>query len=160
RAERRRVAVVDEAQVELRAQHGGKRPLFAQPGERARDLGEDVELQRTAGRRLPGRREATHYEDAACVEVDRADARLDERQVGAGREPLRGVARVLDDEGALAPVRPADAADRDELSHGRGSRSTPRPPAARPAGTRSRRAWSRRTPCGGARPPGRGGPNT
>ena len=44
--ERRVVAVAEQAQVELVAEHGRDGPLLGQPRERVRDQGEDVELQR------------------------------------------------------------------------------------------------------------------
>ena len=43
-AEGRRVAVVEEPQLELGAEHGGEGPLLGQPAERVRHLGEDVDL--------------------------------------------------------------------------------------------------------------------
>ena len=44
-AERRRVAIVEEAQLELGAEHRGERALLGHPRERVRNLGEDVEAQ-------------------------------------------------------------------------------------------------------------------
>ena len=44
--ERRRVAVAEEAQLELGAEHGSERPLLGEPGERVREEREDVELHR------------------------------------------------------------------------------------------------------------------
>ena len=46
RGERRRVPVVEQAELELVAEHCGERALLRQPRERVRDLSEDVELQR------------------------------------------------------------------------------------------------------------------
>ena len=43
RAERRRIAVVEEAQLELGAEHGRERLLLGEPAEGVRDLGEDVD---------------------------------------------------------------------------------------------------------------------
>ena len=43
--ERRRVAVVDQAQVELRPEDGRKRALLGEPGERVRDEREDIDAQ-------------------------------------------------------------------------------------------------------------------
>src|SRR5258708_4499365 len=43
RAERRRFAVVEEAQLERRAEHGRKRALLGEPGEGMRNESEDVD---------------------------------------------------------------------------------------------------------------------
>ena len=45
-AQRRRVAVVEEPQLELGAEHRGNRLLLGQPAEGVRNLGEDVEAHR------------------------------------------------------------------------------------------------------------------
>ena len=45
RPERRVVAVAEQAQVELVAEHGSDRTLLSEPGERMWDESEDVELQ-------------------------------------------------------------------------------------------------------------------
>ena len=47
-SQRRRVAVREEAQVELAAEHRRDRALLGQPGERVRDEREDVELHQSA----------------------------------------------------------------------------------------------------------------
>ena len=74
--ERRRVAIVEEAQLELGSEHRGERPLLRHPRERVRNLGEDVEAQ---GRmRLAVVGEAPCDEHAARSEVDVEHARLDE----------------------------------------------------------------------------------
>ena len=84
-AERRRVAVVEEPQLELGAEHGRERPLLGHPRERVRNLGEDVEAH-SSGRLLVGVREAAGDEDPARFEVDVEHARVDERQQRAGVE--------------------------------------------------------------------------
>jgi hypothetical protein len=43
--ERRRVAVVDQAQVELRTEDGRERTLLGEPGERVREEREDIDAQ-------------------------------------------------------------------------------------------------------------------
>jgi hypothetical protein len=43
--ERRRVPVVEQAQVELRAEDGSERPVLGEPGERVRDEREDIDAQ-------------------------------------------------------------------------------------------------------------------
>ena len=48
--ERRVVAVVEQAQLELLAEHGSNRTLLREPGERMWKEGEDVELHRTGER--------------------------------------------------------------------------------------------------------------
>ena len=45
-AQRRRVAVVEEPELELGAENGGDRLLLGQPAEGMRNLGEDVETHR------------------------------------------------------------------------------------------------------------------
>ena len=45
-AQRRRVAVVEEPQLELGAENGRERLLLGQPAEGMRNLGEDVETHR------------------------------------------------------------------------------------------------------------------
>ena len=45
RPERRVVAVAEQAEVELVAEHGSDRTLLSEPGERVWDESEDVELQ-------------------------------------------------------------------------------------------------------------------
>ena len=84
-AQRRRVAVVEEPQLELGAENGGERPLLGHPRECVRNLGEDVETQ-SRSRLLVGVREAAGDEDPARVEVDVEHAALDERQQQAGVE--------------------------------------------------------------------------
>ena len=53
-AERRRVAVVEEAQLELAAEHARERLLLGEPGEGVGNEGEDVELQGITGSAKPG----------------------------------------------------------------------------------------------------------
>ena len=53
--ERRRVAVAEQAQVQLVAEHGRNGPLLRQPREGVRDQGEDVELQRKPPLSVAGR---------------------------------------------------------------------------------------------------------
>src|SRR5207237_8308629 len=65
-------------------------------------------------------------------------------ELRSDREPLRRLARLLDDERAVEAVRATHPSDRHPVSHRRGSRSTPPPRGATPAGTRSRRAPPRR----------------
>ena len=43
--ERRRVAVVEQAELELGSEHGSERPLLGEPGERVRDEREDIDSQ-------------------------------------------------------------------------------------------------------------------
>ena len=43
--ERRRVAVVEQPELELGAEHGSERPLLGEPGERVRDEREDIDSQ-------------------------------------------------------------------------------------------------------------------
>jgi hypothetical protein len=43
--ERRRVAVVEQPELELGAQDGSERPLLGEPGERVRDEREDIDAQ-------------------------------------------------------------------------------------------------------------------
>jgi hypothetical protein len=43
--ERRGVAVVEEAELELGAEDGRERPLLGEPGERVRDEREDIDAQ-------------------------------------------------------------------------------------------------------------------
>ena len=47
--ERRRVAVVEQAELELSAEHGRERALLGEPGERMRDEREDIDSQGDGG---------------------------------------------------------------------------------------------------------------
>ena len=78
--ERRRVAVAEEAQVELRAEHGRQRALLGQPAEGVRNQGEDVDLHRAI--EVTRRANPAGDDDPARREVDLADARLVHRQRG------------------------------------------------------------------------------
>ena len=82
--ERRRVAVAEEAKVDLGAEHRRERPLLGEPPEGVRNQREDVDLQ---GRlRLAVVREAGCNDNCARSEVDPADALLVHRQGDAGVE--------------------------------------------------------------------------
>src|SRR5262249_42834809 len=74
------VAVVEQVQVELVAEHGRDGTLLREPGERVRDESEDVELQGRPRSRLPMRCETTRNQDASVREVDLEHAGIDERQ--------------------------------------------------------------------------------
>ena len=93
-AQRRRVAVVEEPELELGPENGRERPLFGHPCERMRNLGEDVETH-SRSRLLVVAREAAGDEDPAFVEVDVEHAGLDERQQQAGVEGERVVGRSV-----------------------------------------------------------------
>src|SRR4029079_18556455 len=73
-AERREVAVVPEAQVELSSEHGRDGPLLRHPGEGMRERCEDVDLHEET---LVGLGETTRHQDAAALEVDFEDTLRD-----------------------------------------------------------------------------------
>ena len=107
--ERRVVAVVEQAQLELVAEHGSDRPLLREPGERVRKESEDVELHRNGAReavRLAGVGEASRDLDSARLQVHLLDARADERQQQA-RVELEHVVRRAGMDGGDAAERPA-----------------------------------------------------
>ena len=107
-AQRRRVAVVEEAQLELGAEHRGERPLLGHPRERVRNLGEDVEAHSRAGysasakpratrtRRASRSMSSTHASTIGSSRPGRARARRSRgrarrrpRRRAAGRPPPR-----------------------------------------------------------------------
>ena len=77
---RRRVAVAEEAQVDLGAEHGRERTLLGQPTEGVRNKGEDVDLHSGSVRETGG------DVDCACAQVDLADALLVHGQEDPGVE--------------------------------------------------------------------------
>ena len=79
--ERRRVAVAEQAELELGTEHGSDRTLLGEPGERVWDEREDIDAQ--GGRRLAIGCESRLHKDSTSLEIDLLDARVDERQ----REP-------------------------------------------------------------------------
>ena len=109
-AQRRRVAVAEEPQVELPPEDGRDRALLGEPREGVRNRSEDVELQKALSR-LVGLVEAALDNDCARVKVDYAHAGRHERQQKSGvehehvvrdsrrdvRDPPQQVAAVLDD---------------------------------------------------------------
>ena len=90
-AERRRVAVVEDAQLELVPEHRRHGPALADPLERAGNQREDVDAHDSSEvTRRP--RSRARRATLPAVEVDLEDALLDERQEQAGVE-LEGVVR-------------------------------------------------------------------
>ena len=120
-AQRRRVAIVEEAQVELGAEHRGERPLLGHPRERVRNLGEDVETQ---GRLRLARRRRSRVRRGRGAPRGRRRARTTRPSAAAG--PSR--ARARRSRGRARPRRRRRA----------GGRPPPRRPGRR-AGRRSRR---------------------
>ena len=77
-AERRRVAVVENPEIELGSENCGDGTPLVEPGEGVRDQGEDVDAHGSS--RLPVVHKTTCDDDPALAEVDLADALLHERQ--------------------------------------------------------------------------------
>ena len=94
-AERRRVAVAEEAQVELAAEDGRDGALLGQPREGVRNQCEDVDLHEGLGR-LVGLVEPGRDNDSPRLEIDLPHAGLDEREqavrcrAGGRRSPRPG----------------------------------------------------------------------
>ena len=86
-AKRRRVAVAEEAQIELASEDGRDRPLLGQPAEGMRNQREDVELQGDQVRRPRRSRRATMIRRR--LEIDLPHAGLDQGQQQA-HCPARG----------------------------------------------------------------------
>ncbi len=94
RAERCRVAVVEDPEIELGAEHGRDRPALANPVESGRNEREDVEAHRQS--RLPVVRESGCDHNSPLRELNLANAVLDEGQEQAAVE-LEDVVRDAGD---------------------------------------------------------------
>ena len=93
RAQRRRVAVVEEPQLELPAEDARDRPLLCQPRIGVRDEGEDVDAH---GLGYSGSANPVGDDDPPAGQIHLPDARLDEGQRRAGVELEHVVGRVLE----------------------------------------------------------------
>src|SRR4029079_551991 len=104
RAQRRRVAVVEEPELELRAENRREGPLLGEPAKGMRDLREDVDAHGGPGyparrrsnaaardvtpssRISSGAEEAAYDDDPSSREIDGADGVVDQRYQRAVRE--------------------------------------------------------------------------
>ena len=112
RAQRRRVAVVEEAQLELGAEHGREGPLLGQPRERMRD---EVKTSMHRGVRLPVVAKPGREQRFAPRRGRPPHAGLDEREQQAGVElehVVRGAWRTSRDDAERAAPLLLDARGR------------------------------------------------